>query len=545
MQPAIDRARFVVVMFLAALLGLPAGGGCARQDAQETEAAGAASPGGTAVVALSGEPDVLNPLIRATTVAGTVLAEIYESAADLDEDLQWQPAVARHWDLDADGRGVTFHLRPWVWSDGTPLTARDFVLSLELYKDPRVASPQRGFFADVAGAEALDDSTLRYTFTRPLPDPLTRTYYNPVPAHVVAGLDPAAVATWPLNTAPLASGPFRLESWERGRQLALARNERYPGTPALLDRVVFRIIPEIQAAILALEAGEVDLVGSVPPAEARRLAAGGAVRVVPTGGRQLYYLQWNLRDPLFAGAATRRGLSQAIDRARLIDTLVFGYGEPAASPVAPVCWNHHGGLAADPYDPDAARALLASDGWRDGDGDGILEKDGRPLRFEILTRQGDPVRENGAVILRENLRAVGAAVSLRALELGAALDLLGAGRFDAYLGLVNLNLYGDATAYLHSSAVDRLNQGGYANAAVDSLLDAALGDRDRERAGATWRRLQEVVAQDPPSAYLFYPEVLVGVGPRLQDVRPHMLSPFNNLAQWWIRPADRRYRTAP
>lgn len=502
-----------------------------------------ATAGGTAVVALGGDPDVLNPLIRTTVVAGTVMAELYDSLTDLDEELRWRPAIARSWELDPDGLGLTYHLRPWVWSDGMPLTATDVALTVTLFKDPRVASPQRGFFADVLGADALNDSTVHYRFARPLPDPLSRTFHNLVPAHVVRGLDPATVGSWSINAAPLASGPFRLEAWDRARQLSLVRNEKYPGPPPLLDRVVFRIMPDRQAAILALEAGELDLVPDVPPADARRLATTGGVRIVATGGRSLYFLQWNCENPIFAGRDTRRALSLAIDRRRLIDTLVFGYGEPAASHVAPVCWNHDRDLAADELDPVRARALLAGDGWRDSDGDGILEKDGRPLRFEILTRQGDPVRENGAVILRENLRAVGAEVSLRALELGAALELLGEGRFDAYLGLVNLNVYGDATPYLHSTATDRFNQGRYANAQVDSLLDAVLGMRDREAAGLAWRRIQALVAVDQPVAYLFYPEILVGVGPRLQDVRPHMLSPFNNLAQWWIRPEDRRYRT--
>ncbi|MFO7610504.1 MAG: ABC transporter substrate-binding protein [Candidatus Krumholzibacteriia bacterium] len=550
---AADHARLFRLPLPRAVFWLPAicllaacgGGEPAGEGGTGGPTGGGPTPGGTAVVALGGEPDVLNPLISTTTVAGTVMAELFDNTTDLDEELVWQPAIAHRWELDPGGTGITYHLRPWRWADGEPMTARDFALTLALFKDPRVASPQRGFFADVVAAEARDDSTLHYAFTRPLADPLARTYHNVLPAHVVQDLDPAAVGSWALNGAPLSSGPFRLESWERGRQLALVRNERYPGTPARLDRVVFRVMPEVQTAILALEAGELDLVGGVPPADARRLDAGGTARIVPTGGRQLYYLQWNLRRPALADRDTRKALSLAVDRGRLVDTLVFGYGRPAQGPVAPACWNHHRELAPDPHDPARARALLEGAGWRDADGDGVRERDGHPLALEILLRQGDPIRENAAVILRENLRQVGVDVRLRALELGAALDLLGEGRFDAYLGLVTLNLYGDATPYLHSSAVDRFNQGAWADAVVDSLLERALGMQDRAAARSVWLEIQERVAADPPAAYLFYPEILVAVGPRLQDVRPHMLSPFNNLAQWWIRPEDRRYRSGP
>jgi ABC-type transport system substrate-binding protein len=87
-----------------------------------------------------------------------------------------------------------------------------------------------------------------------------------------------------------------------------------------------------------------------------------------------------------------------------------------------------------------------------------------------------------------------------------------------------------------------MNYGHYANAEVDSLLETALALRDRGAALPVWHALQEELAADPPAAYLFLPDILVGVGPRLRDVRPHMLSPYNNLAEWWIPAAERRYR---
>lgn len=537
-------ARWAVLVpgLLCCLLTAP---GCGGRDEAEPppETAEERRPGGTAVIALSGDPDVLNPLLRASATAGRVLAEIGESLAEMDEDLTWQPGIAAAWEVAPDGLAITYRLRPWRWEDGRPLAARDVIASFELFKDPRVASRLRSYLADVTGAVALDSATVRYEFARPFTDPIARTYHDILPWHVVRDLDPATVGSWHLNTRPLASGPYRLDAWEHGRQLVLVRNAAYPGSAPLLDRVVFRVLGDAETRVLALEAGEVDLVEDVPPTVARRLERAAAVRVVSTGGRQLYYLQWNCRRPQFADAGTRRGLSLAVDRARMIESLVSGYARPASSPVAPAVWNHHADLAAVPYDPQAAARELAAAGWRDTDGDGVLERDGHELRFEILTRQGDPVREQGAVILHENLARVGAAVDVRVLELNAGLALLNRGAFDAYFGRLNLNLYGDPSGYVHSAATDRLNKGHYANAAVDSLLQLALGTTERAEALPVWRELQETLAEDPPAAYLFHPDVLVGVSPRLRDVRPHLLSPFNNLVEWWIPPAERRYRS--
>ena len=539
----ISHHRRTAGTFLAGLVLVFGGCGQERADGDQAKTEGDPRRGGTAVIALALEPDVLNPLIRTGSTAGQILSEISDALVEMSEDMTWAPRIARGWELAPDGLSVTFHLRPWQWEDGTPLTAHDVALSLRLHQDPRVASPERGRFDDITAAVALDDSTIRYEFARRLPDPVVQTFHSILPAHLVGDLDPATVGSWSINTRPLSSGEFVLESWDRNRQIVLRRNGNYPLTPPLLERVVYRILPESEARILALEAGQVDVVDGISPADAARLERGGKATIHGISGRQIYYVQWNCRRPEFADAATRTALSLAMDRRRLIDGLMSGYARAAASPVAPALWNHHAGLVAHGHDPDRARALLAAAGWKDADGDGVLERDGVRLEFEILTRQGDPVRENGAVVLRENLRAVGAEVHLNVMELGVALGRLEAGEFDAYFGRMNLNLYGDPSSLVHSAAVDRYNKGAFAHAGVDSLLELALGLVERSEAEPVWHRLQEMVHQEQPAAWLFYPEVLVAVGPRLRDVRPHMLSPYNNLVEWWIPAGERRYRS--
>ena len=522
--------------------------GC-RAEGPDTEEAtvsapmGQPVPGGTAVVAIPADPGVLNPLLYNSALAGMIYSELHDGLAEMAEDLKWEPRIATGWDAAADGLSLTYHLRPWRWADGFPLTARDVVRSFQLFKDDRIASPRRGFFREVVSATALDSVTVRYRFAHPVSDPVQRTWHHILPYHVVKDYDPADVDRWPLNEHPLSNGPFILVSRSHNSELALAPNPRYPGPAALLARVVLRIIPEASARVLALETGEVDLVDHLAPADAKRLERKGAVRVVATGGRRFYYLQWNLENPRFRDAMTRRALSLAIDREGMIGTLLEGYGSPAASPIPPAVWNHDTELKPDAFDPAEARRLLAQAGWRDGDGDGILERDGLKLEFEILSRQGDPVRENGGVMLKAAFAGVGATVTLRNLELAAGLDRLQAGRFDAYFGLLNANLYGDPSGYVSSRATGQFNKGHYANARVDSLLDRALGTRNRDDALPLWFDLQETLAEDPPCAYLFYPDNLVGVDKRLRNVRPHLLSPLNNLSAWWIAPADRKYRS--
>jgi len=530
---------------------LVAGSICLGGCGEGTDRKGAAPPdsgsgpvaGGTAVVALSSDPDVLNPLIHSSTNAGIVYAEIHDGLTEMGDDLAYHPRIADSWEVSPDGRAVTYVMRPWRWSDGQALTALDVVSSFNLFKNPVVASPRRGSFRDVLSVVALDSGTVRYELARPVPNPIQITWHHILPEHLTRDLDPGNVRGWPLNHEPLSSGEFALENWAHNQSLSLVRNESYPGTAALLDRVVFRILPEESARLVALESGEVDLVDDVPPDAARRLEESGKVRIVSNGGRRFYYLQWNFANPLFAGADIRKALSLAIDRERMVETLLLGYGSPAKGPIPPAIWNHHESLAPDPFDPVKARRMLEAAGWQDSDGDGIVEKDGVDFRFEILTKQGDPVRESGSVILRENLKDIGVEVTILAMELAAGLDRLRSGRFDSYFGRLNANLFGDPSGYVKSTAVEEFNNGHYANAGVDSLLTLALGTLDRAEALPLWLEIQEILAVDQPSAYLFYPENLVGIGLRMRDVRPHRLSPINNLAEWWIAPGDRKYKS--
>ncbi len=288
--------------------------------------------------------------------------------------------------------------------------------------------------------------------------------------------------------------------------------------------------------------GDVDVVANLNPDAAKRLAEHAEIVLHEVPGRTIAFVLWNLRQPTFVDARVRRAFSLAIDRDRIVGEILQGQAREAASLLPPAMWNHHTGLIPDRRDVNAARRLLRDAGWQDRDGDGVCERDGVPLRFELLVRGGSPAFDEVAVLVRENLREIGADVDLRRLELVVMTERLRAGDFSACLLEFAASLWADLSPHVHSRATDRFNFGAYANATVDSLLAAAVAEPARERALPLWYRLQETLAADPPAAVLYYPHSLVGVNVRVRGVRPHMLSPYNNLQEWWIAPEDRRWR---
>ncbi len=515
---------------LVALL-LIAAGGCGR-DEGAVERTGRDD---TAVIAFPAEPDNLNPLLYTSSYAGQILVLLMEGLVEMGEDLTYHPHIADTLIFSPDSLEVTVRLRPWSWSDGRPLTSRDVVRSVELYKDPVIASPRAGGrIANIDTVTALDPVTVVYRFREARPDLVPTLGHFILPAHVVDGLDPADVARWPLNVAPLSSGPYVLEEWDHDRRLVLVRNERYPGRRSRLRRLVFRIIPDVTARVVALETGEVDFLADVPPHLVSRLEKRADLRVERMPGRLTGQIYWNLERPLFSDRRVRRALSCAIDREAFVSGLLHGYARPAASPLPPALWAHDDSLPPDPYDPELAARLLDEAGWRDTDGDGIRDREGRPFRFTLLTRKGDPVRENGAVVIRDNLAAIGVDVRTRVMELSSAVALLRRGEFDAYLGVFSSRLTVDPSPLLSAAGRDKFNYGHYASSRADSLLAAALACRDRARARRLWQRWQRWIAYDEPMAFLYYPDIIVAYNRRLRDVRPHILSPYQNVVSWRV-----------
>ena len=494
------------------------------------------------MIAFPADPDVLNPLIYKSAYTGQILVLSIDSLMEMGEDFKYFPRVAKSVTFSPDSLEVTVALREWRWSDGSLLTATDVVRSYELFMDKRIASPRAGGrLSNVCRVEAIASDTVKYYFHKHRADQIATLGHYLLQSSEIADLDPAQVTSWEMNDSPASNGMFQITEWEHDHHLILERNPHYSGSAPLLDRLLLRIIPDELTRFVELETGGVDVMTNVPHHLAQRLAGHDDFGVARTSGRLTGMVYWNHESPLFQQREVRKALSLAMDRPAIVKGLLGGFGQIAAGPLPPVVWAYDASVAADKHDPEKARTLLTQAGWVDTDGDGVREQNGVPFRFTMITRKGDPIRENTIVLLRQNLQAIGVDMTIRILEFTTAIDHVRDGNFDAYLGVFSARLSVDPSDLLGSDSFDRYNYGHYANTEADSLMTLALGLSDRDSSLPVWSAFQQLMADDQPMAFLYHPDELIAYRSRVKNIQPHVLSPFQNIREWWIAEEDRQY----
>ena len=260
------------------------------------------------------------------------------------------------------------------------------------------------------------------------------------------------------------------------------------------------------------------------------------------------FLGFNLEHPFFKDKKVRQAISCAINRGDIVKGVLLGLGEPAFGPYKPGTWAYHPGLRPVSFNPDRARKLLAEAGFTDSDGDGILDKDGKPLAFTILTNQGNEPRILTATIIQSQLRAVGIDVRIRTVEWAAFIrEFVNTGRFDAIILGWTITQDPDIFAVWHSSQAvpGGLNFIHYKNPDLDKVLEEARSTPDRQRRTALYHQAQEILDGDQPYCFLYVPYALPVVQNRFMGIKPALAGIMYNFEEWWVPKSLQRYKVTP
>jgi peptide/nickel transport system substrate-binding protein len=539
-MPRVDRSprRRALVAALAALSAFACG---APRPA--TEGVGERPWVVATSVDFGGVNELVSPNVRFTReVQDLLFLGLVEERPDFaDHPPSFVPALAERWQLSPDGRQLTFHLRADArWSDGRPVTARDVEFTYRAQTAPEVAWPYADSKRVVEALQVVGERTVVFRLAAPGPYRLVDVNDGRIlPAHAWGDVP---FAEWRSSADRfrdrlVVSGPYTLARWRPGVELELAPNPHYPDAAAPRRPVVFRVTPDPAALVERLLAGEFDFADGLQPLDAARVARADGLALLASPSRQYDYVAWNLRRPPFDDAAVRRALTMAIDRRQLVDALWRGRAEVAAGPVPSYVWARDRELTPWPYDPDRARALLAERGFADRDGDGVVERDGAPFAFELLTNAGNRLRADAAVLIQEHLARVGVRVVPRQLELNALTELNLVGDFDATLLGWAIDTTLDFRPYFHSAEqAEGWNFVGLAHPEIDRALDDVRAALDAASTREPLVRLQRLLHEEQPYTFLWEPPRLAAARAGIDGVEISPLSGLASLPRWRWRP---------
>jgi peptide/nickel transport system substrate-binding protein len=483
---------------------------------------------------LLGEPTTLNAVLQSSVPEAQVLQYVQRNLFDFDDKLTLQPGLASGMEVSADGRDYVVSIRPEaVWEDGRPVTAADAVFTIRKVVDDAVPAPvYKTLFDDLESVEALDARRFRARFRAPYAFRAMAFVLPLLPAHRFEGQDFLKASD---NRAPLSNGPYRVVTWKAGEAVELERNPKYWGERGRFDRVVFRILQDNTTAFRLLAAGELDedQIDATLKARAQgdpRFAS--CCRLVEFYTLDWSYIALNNRSPLFADARVRRALTMLTDRAAAARDLYRGSARVISGPWAPDSPAYDPAVTPLPFDPAAARALLAEAGWKDSDGDGALDRAGRKFSFELLIPAGFETGRQVAEMLAAELAHAGVTAAVRTMEWAAFIERVDAGEFEAAsLAWSAVDPNPDPYPYWHSSQCppNGLNAGCYRSPEADRLMTEARGELDAQRRVAIFHRLHRIFRDEAPVIFLVNSTQKFGLS---RDVRGLTTSPLGLSGIW-------------
>jgi peptide/nickel transport system substrate-binding protein len=549
----VPRSGLLVTLALAGLLAV---GGCGSSADSALDKVGVADPaakpayGDTFIDVLLGNISGLIPNIVSDAASGEVGGLIYNGLVTRDQDLNHVGDLAESWSVSPDCREITFKLRPNVtWHDGRPFTADDVLFTYETMINPKTPTAYREGFKMVESVQTPDASTVTVRYKEPYAKALDVWSFYMLPKHLLEsyaknGKLREAPQNW---SAPVGTGPYRFSELKSGEKIVLLANPDYWEGRPYLSRVVYRIIPSQATIFLELKAGGLDA-AALTALQYKRQTEYPAFRKAynkfryPSNGYT--YFGFNLKDPRFADKRVRQAFAHAINKNELIDGVILGLGREATGPYKPGTWVYNPNVKRYPYDLAKAKALLAEAGWKDSDGDGILDKNGKPFSFELLTNQGNDERKKVAGIIQASLREIGVVVDVRILEWAAFLkEYIKKRRFEAIILGWGIGQDPDQYDVWHSSKTgpDELNHISFQNPEVDALLEKGRSTCVQSERKKSYDRLQEVLAEEEPIVFLYFRDALPAVSARVHGIVESPNGIRYRFNEWFVPKQAQRY----
>ncbi len=510
--------------------------------------------GGTLVRRLESDITTVNPITVSTIYDRWVAEYLFTPLLYIDQDLQPIPGLAESWDISDDGRVYRFELNEKAtFSDGTPVRASDVLFTLQKIVDPKSEAMQVvGAFEylDLTKTKVIDDHTIEIAFREPLAAQLIRfNDVNVLPEHVYA----KGNFRDDYNDKAVGSGPYKLVKREPGKELVVERREDYWGQKPLLQRVIFRVIADHGTAWNAIRHGDIDETRMASDVWLRESNNPDLTKFLDF--KRFYtlsynFIAWNERNPLLTDKRVRRALAMCIPIEQVIQQLYHGTARAMTGPFTPDDFAYNPTVPAIRYDLDGARKLFTNAGWLDSNHDGVLDRNGKPFKLELLILSGSQVTNQFGQMVQAEMKKVGVDLELTVLEPSIAIQRILNGNYQtAYLGF-DLDNDPDPFNVLHSSQWPPRGQNFvyYSNPEVDRLIETARKELDRSKRKEMYWRIHEIVADEQPYTWTIQVSSKWALNKRVRGVELSrgygLVRWYPGVLSWWI-PRDQRTHDRP
>lgn len=480
----------------------------ANTPTQSQQPAGEPQFGGTLTVGISGDPYNIATWLSNDMNSSLVMNLVMPSLMSIDENGQKQPYIVESYDVSDDATEYTIKIHDGLsWHDGVPLTAEDLKFTAE-YCTKHKLSYGADMLSGIKSMEIIDDTTIKYILEKPSVNFLTQMGYwvDIMPKHIYENVDD------PMNFAfdGTGYGPYKLADYKKGEYYTLERVPDWPlandGKGAYIDTIIFRIYPDPNALVLAMQNGEVDTSGTaLPVAAQKKLESSDQFSIYSVDSLGYGYFSFSYRNPFLKEQVVREAIAMTIDRDALVNTALQGGAVKMETPISPVFKDLTASNITFPaFDIEGAKALLEENGYVDSNGDGIREKDGQDMEFTLTYRNNTMNIDAIANIFKSNAEAAGMKINLQALDVAAYTDTV-TNRHDYDINVIEWGVIDDAdssltTVYASGSALNFME---YKNDTMDALLAQSKQEADYSKRVEIMNQFQEEFVKELPAINVY------------------------------------------
>lgn len=522
--------------------------------------------GGRYEEGIIGQPHFINPaLVQINDADRDLVQIIFSGLLKYDGKGNLMPDLAQNYEIKENGLIYDFFLKKNIkWHDGETLTADDIVFTIKTIQNPEYKSPLKINWNGVE-AEKIDDYAVRFKLKNRYAPFLHSLTVGILPKHLWAGISPQNFHLAEYNSKPIGSGPYKFKNFEKDKSgaiqlIELEKNKYFYGPTETatnsrkgpyLKNITFRFYPNEEAATRALNKGQVNGLSFLSAGQQTKISRRG-LNIYQINLPRYFAVFFNqTQSKVLSNKTVRLALSYATDKKEIIERVLKGNGLTVDSPILAGFFGYAEETKIYDFALEHAKNILEADGFKDSDGDGVLEKKvgGEDLKLEItLTTAEWPELLEAAGLLKEHWQKIGAKINLKTIGLGAIQEnVIRPRKYEALLFGEVLSADPDPFAFWHSSQKrdPGLNLALYNNQKADKLLEEGRQTLDSEGRAKKYQEFQNLVIDDAPVIFLYSPTYLYPITQKIKGISLERLAlpsqRFSQIENWYIQ-TDRAWK---